>query len=189
MVKGRRRAIPGIVCVLRIDGRDLQLKLHVHVLATEGGLTKQGEWIRVTFLEYIKLRRIWQYQLLTAVKRQIPKRRENSRLFDTLFKNYLEGFYIYAKRMVTKPKKIARYIGRYLHHPAIAESRITDFNPETNTVTFWYQLDGVKRRTVTTSALDFINHLVELIPDENLKLWRRRRLSCQFRFIVFVLQL
>jgi len=171
MIKDRHGAVPGVVCVLHVYGKDLQLNPHVHVLATEGGLTKKGEWVPVTFLEYAKLRHIWQYQLLTAVKRQMPKIWENSRLIDSLFKKYPEGFYIYAKRRVTKPRKIARYIGRYLRHPAIAESRIADFNPETNMVTFWYELDGEKK-TVTMSALEFIDHLVRLIPDKNMKLIR-----------------
>ena len=171
MIKSRCRAVPGVICVLHIYGRDLQLNPHVHVLATEGGLTKHGEWIPVTFLEYGKLRRIWQYQLLTAVKRQMPKTWENISLIDSLFKNHPEGFYIYAKRRVTKPRKIARYVGRYLRHPAIAESRITGFNSETDTVAFWYQLDGAVK-TVTMSALEFIGHLVKLIPDKNLKLIR-----------------
>jgi ribosomal protein S27E len=171
MIKERRGAVPGVICVLHIFGKDLELNPHVHVLATEGGLTKRGEWVSVTFLEYGKLRRIWQYQLLTAVKRQLPRTWENSRLIDSLFKRHPEGFYIYAKRRVSKPRNIARYIGRYLRHPAIAESRISDFNPETNMVSFWYRVDGEKK-TVTMSALEFIDRLVRLIPDKNLKLIR-----------------
>lgn len=171
MIKTRRKAIPGVICVLHPYGKDLTLNPHVHVLATEGGLTKQGEWIPVTFLEYRKLRRIWQYQLLTALKKQMPKTWENSRLIDSLFKNNPEGFYIYAKQRVTNPRKTARYIGRYVRHPAIAESRITEFNPETNTVTFWYWRDGTKK-TVTISAQEFIDRLVQLIPDKNMKLIR-----------------
>jgi ssDNA-binding Zn-finger/Zn-ribbon topoisomerase 1 len=171
MVRGRRGAVPGVICVLHPYGKDLELNPHVHVLATEGGLTRKGEWMPVTFLEYGKLRRIWQYQLLTAVKRQLPRTWENSCLIDSLFKRHPEGFYIYAKRRVSKPRSIARYIGRYLRHPAIAESRILDFNPETNMVSFWYRVDGEKK-TVTMSALEFIEHLVRLIPDKNLKLIR-----------------
>ena len=152
-------------------GKDLTFNPHVHVLATEGGLTKHGEWIPVTFLEYGRLRRTWQYQLLTALKKEMPKTGEIGRLIDNLFKNHPEGFYIYAKRRVTNPKKTARYIGRYIRHPAIAESRITEFNPKSNTVTFWYQRNGAKE-TVTMPALEFIDHLVRLIPDKNMKLIR-----------------
>jgi len=38
-------------------------------------------------------------------------------------------------------------------------------------VTFWYRVDGEKK-TVTMLALEFIDHLVRLIPDKNLKLIR-----------------
>jgi hypothetical protein len=171
MVKGRRKAIPGIVCVLHLYGRNLQLNPHIHALVTEGGLTKSGEWMPVTFLEYGKLRKIWQYHLLTALKRQISKSRETSRLIDSLFKKHPKGFYIHAKQRVTKAKKTARYICRYIRHPAIAESRITRFNPEANKVTFWYQRNRAIE-TIAMSALEFINRLVKLIPDRNMKLIR-----------------
>lgn len=171
MIKERRGAVPGVVCVLHIYGKDLNLNPHVHVLVTEGGLTRKGEWVPVTFLEYGKLRRIWQFQLLTMVKRRMPRTWENSRFIDVLFKEHPEGFYIYAKRRVKKPRRIAQYIGRYLRHPAIAESRISDFNVETNMVTYWYEEDGTKKY-VTLHALEFIDRLVRLIPDKNLKLIR-----------------
>jgi adenylate kinase family enzyme len=171
MIKSRHGAVPGVVCVLHPYGKNLDLNPHVHVLATEGGLTRKGEWVPVSFLEYGALRRVWQYQLLTMIKRQMPKTWENSHLIDRLFKEHKEGFYVYAKRRVTKPKNIARYIGRYLRHPAIAESRISNFDTEANAVTYWYEDSGVKKY-VTLSALEFIDRLVKLIPDKNLKLIR-----------------
>jgi hypothetical protein len=72
---------------------------------------------------------------------------------------------------VTRPKQIARYIGRYLRHPAIAESRISEFNVETNMVTYWYEEGGAKK-FVSLPALEFIDRLVRLIPDKNFKLIR-----------------
>jgi len=171
MIKHRRNAVPGVVCVLHPYGKDLTLNPHVHALATEGGLTKRGEWVPVTFLEYGKLRRIWQYELLTTLKQHMPRNQETSQLIDTLFKQNPKGFYIYAKRRVTKTKKIARYIGRYLRHPAIAESRIINLDTKTGTLTFWYQRDDVKQ-TVTMPILEFIDKLIQLIPDKHLKLVR-----------------
>jgi hypothetical protein len=47
MIKDRRRALLGIVCVLHPYDRDLELNPHVHALATEGGLTKRDELIPV----------------------------------------------------------------------------------------------------------------------------------------------
>ena len=167
MIKDRRGAVPGVVCVLHPYGKGLELNPHVHFLATEGGLTRKGEWVPVSFLEYGKLRRIWQYQLLTMVKRQMSMSYANSCFIDGLFKGHPEGSYVYAKIRVTKPRQIAKYIGRYLRHPAIAESRISDFDVETNTVTFWYEEADGGKKVVTMSALEFIGRLVGLIPYKN----------------------
>jgi len=177
MVKGRRRATPGLVAVLHPYGKVLNLNPHVHVLATEGGLTEGGEWVSVTYLEYRKLRKVYQYELLTDLKMHMPQSRENSRLIDSLFKNNPEGFYVEAKRRVADSKRrdVARYIGRYIRHPAIAESRIISFETEANTVSFWYKHGEGRNRVVeeiTMSAMEFIDRLVKLIPDKNLKLVR-----------------
>jgi hypothetical protein len=129
--------------------------------------------VPVTYFEYGALRRIWQYQLLKAVKRRMSKLPESSCLIDRLFRVHPEGFYVFAKRRVTTPKGIARYVARYVRHPAIAESRLSEFNRLLNTVTFWYRdEDGGLRRSVTFGALEFIGKLVRLIPDRNLKLIR-----------------
>ncbi|MBE3143582.1 MAG: transposase [Planctomycetes bacterium] len=48
------------------------------------------------------------------------------------------------------------------------ESRISEFNVETNRVTYWFVEDKVKK-FVTLPALEFIDRLVKLIPDKNLK--------------------
>ena len=152
-------------------GKDLKLNPHVHVLVTEGGLNGVGEWVPITFFEYGSLRRIWQYHLLKAVKRRLPNSLENCVLIDRLFGDHKEGFYVFAKRRVTSPGGIARYVARYVRHPAVAESRISEFNRLASTVTFWYKdPDCGERKNVTLSVLEFIGRLVRLIPDRNLKL-------------------
>jgi len=128
LVVSRRGAVPGVICVLHPFGKDLKLNPHVHVLVTEGGLNCKGEWVPITFFEYGSLRRIWQYQLLKAVKRCLPSSPENCCLIDGLFRGHPEGFYVFAKRRVSSPRGIARYVARYVRHPAIAESRISEFN-------------------------------------------------------------
>jgi hypothetical protein len=173
LVVPRRGAVPGVICVLHFFGKDLKLNPHVHVLVTEGGLNCKGEWVPVTFFEYGALRRTWQYHLLKAVKRRLPNSPETSVFIDRLFKDHKEGFYVFAKRRVTSPRGIARYVARYVRHPAIAESRISEFNQLLNTVTFWYNdPDCGGRKSVTFGGLEFIGRLVRLIPDRNLKLIR-----------------
>lgn len=177
MVNERRGAVPGIICTLHPFGKDLKLNPHVDVLVTEGGLNRRGEWVSVPYFEYAALRKIWQYHLLNAVRASLPMTLENRCLIDSLFKDYPNGFYVHAKRRVTSPKGAAKYVARYVRHPAIAESRISEFNLVTNTVTFWYDVRNefgrkVRRERVTLDALEFIRRLVRLIPDKNLKIVR-----------------
>ncbi|MDR2202760.1 MAG: transposase, partial [Nitrososphaerota archaeon] len=75
---------------------------------------------------------------LTLVKCVLSRSLENSCLVDWLFREHRDGFYVYAKRRVSRPRYIAGYIGRYLRHLAIAESRVSEFDVETNLVTFWF---------------------------------------------------
>jgi hypothetical protein len=70
--------------------------------------------------------------------------------------------------MVKKPRRIADYIGRYLRHPAIAESRISDFNVETNMVTYHYEEDAT--RNFDWLALESIDGLADLFPEKNREL-------------------
>jgi hypothetical protein len=163
MIRDRQGVVPGVVCVFHLYGKVLILNPYVYVLFTEGGLTRGGVWVPVSFLEYNALRRIWQYQLLSMVKRALPRSLENSRLIDRLFREHREGFYVYAKRRVSRPRHIAGYIGRYLRHPAIAESRISEFNVETNMVSFWFVDEHKVKQFVTLHAFEFIERLVKLM--------------------------
>jgi hypothetical protein len=63
-------------------------------------------------------------------------------------------------------------LGDSLCHPAIAVSRISEFNVETNMVTFWFVDEHKVKQFVTLPALEFIGRLVRLIPEKNLKLIR-----------------
>ena len=78
-------------------------------MLTEGGLLKSGEWVSVSFLEYGALRRIWQYQLLSMVRRVLSRSLENKCLVDRLFVEHKDGFYVYAKRRVSKPRLIRNF--------------------------------------------------------------------------------
>jgi len=91
MIKDKYRAVPGVVCVLHPYGKGLNLNLHVYVLLAEGGLTKAGEWVAVSFLEYGVLRCIWQYQLLSMVKWVLSRSLENKQLIDWLFVEHKGG--------------------------------------------------------------------------------------------------
>ena len=72
----------GIITVVHTFGRDLNFNPHVHVLVTEGGLDSDVNWVDVSYLPYIKLRKQWQYYLLTELRKHFPERNDVSHLID-----------------------------------------------------------------------------------------------------------
>jgi len=70
----------GIITVVHTFGRDLSFNPHVHVLMSEGGLDKEANWLGIYFLPYSKLRKQWQYYLLTELRKHLPETKDMSRL-------------------------------------------------------------------------------------------------------------
>jgi len=123
--------------------------------------------VDVNFFPYEMLRRSWQYQLLTSLKREIADTPENRKLIDTLFQEHPEGFYVRAKDTINNRKGMIRYIGKYIRHPAVAESRIESYDGKE--VRFWYEDDDGNRYYVTMTVEKFISAVIDHIPDRQFK--------------------
>ena len=92
-----------------------------------------------------------------------------------LYKDHPKGFYVYAKFKSndndSKNSKdiqgcCVNYFIRYAGRPAMAENRITEYNKESNTVSWFYNdHKDEKRHDVTDNLIDFINRLIIHIPD------------------------
>jgi hypothetical protein len=134
---------------------------------TEGGFKNNGMWVDLHYFPYPMMRTSWQYQLLTRLKKVLVDTVENRRFVDYLFKRYPEGFYIRAKDTINNKKKMIKYIGRYIRHPAVAESRIISYDGKH--VVFWYDDDGDIRHYVTMDVEEFIHAVIDHIPDKQFK--------------------
>lgn len=168
--KKKKKAEPGIIMVLHQFGRDLKTNMHVHMLMTEGGLTKSGEWIEMPYIDYKTIRKKWQYWILTELRKAEPRNREIAEIIDWCFKERKNGFNIQAERRIEgKTKRAARYMARYVRHPAIADSRIRGY--DTKNVTFVYEREG-KEYTVVMEKNEFIHNVIKHIPDRNFKMVR-----------------
>jgi hypothetical protein len=161
---------PGSVMVLHPYGKDLKVNYHVHVVVTEGGLNEGEEWVAQPFLSYYKLRKIWQYECLTALRSVLPAEPEIRQLIDELFKRYENGFYVHAEPKVKNRQGISRYIGRYIRHPAIADTRIVAYDGAM--VTFYYEDHQGTRHEQTMPVLEFIHGVVRHIPPKHFKMVR-----------------
>lgn len=160
---------PGITCVLHTFGEDLKFNVHFHSLITSGGVDCNGNWIPLNFFFYEGLRKVWQYHILTAIKKHLPKTYENSRFIDKLFKDHPKGFYVYAKDTVKNNAGLLQYIARYVRHPAIAQSRITDFDGKI--VTFkCNKNEDEKEHFVRMSVQEFLLAIAQHIPPKGFQL-------------------
>lgn len=165
--KLHNNAIPGIIVVLHTYGRDMKFNPHLHCLVTEGGFKSNGVWINMNYFPYRMLKRSWQYQLLTNLKKELEDTLENRELIDFLFREYPEGFYVRAKDTIKNRKGMIKYIGRYIRHPAVAESRIISYNGQE--IVFWYENDDSHKHYVTMSVEEFIHAVIDHIPDKQFK--------------------
>ncbi len=84
----------------------------------------------------------------------------STELIDHLFKKYREGFYVHLPKesRITNKRRIARYVARYIRHPAVANTRLHRYDGKT--VTFWYKDCEGERHFVTMEVQEFIKALI-----------------------------
>ncbi len=166
------RLTAGAIVVLHPFSKNLNFNPHLHILVTEGGFDRHNKFIRQKFIPYGVLRKTWQYQVLTQFKAALPKDEFHSRLIDRLFKKYRKGFYVHLPKeaRITNKKRIAKYVARYIRHPAVANTRLHRYDGKT--VTFWYRDPEGKRCFVTMTVREFIRALIQHIPNRNFKMIR-----------------
>lgn len=169
----KKRLRIGLIQVVQTYGADMKCNVHLHGIVTEGGFDRRGNWVNVSFIDYNKWRKKWQYEVLTRLKKEMPKNRETNMFIDSLFKEHKKGFVIYGKRRFHKSEamKVVRYVGRYVRHPPIAESRIISYGREK--VRFWYRESGSKKKVIVTlGKFEFIRRLLSHVPEKNFKIAR-----------------
>jgi len=127
--------LAGAIVVLHPFSKDMGFNPHLHILMTEGGFDKYGKFIPKKFIPFKSMRKTWQYQVLTRFKAELPVNREVSRFIDLLFKRYPDGFYVHLPQesRITNKQKIARYVARYIRHPAVANSRLHSYDGDSVT--------------------------------------------------------
>lgn len=160
---------PGMVCVLHTFGRSLQWNPHIHCLITEGGAGNFTPWRKVPHFNYTLLRDSFCTALLNELEKAIGPSFKKIKAY--IYKEHKNGFYVYAKPSKCEPHTIAKYIGRYLGRPVIATKRIDNYDGEN--VTFHYNRHEDNKYIVETiPALEFMERLVQHIPEKNFKMIR-----------------
>ena len=175
----RKKLIPGVIEVFHPFGKDLKNQPHVHCIVTEGGFDDNGTFIQLgNYIPYNALHKNWEYNILKKLKKYIPKT-----IVEEAYRKYPNGFCVYVREdRISSRKGLAKYLGRYVRHPAIANSRIIAYNGEA--VRFYYRDHQDKIHYRIMLAYDFISAIIQHIPEKNQKLARyygaysRRKKKC-----------
>jgi len=158
----------GAIVVLHPFGKDMKFQPHLHILLTEGGFDGKGRFVKCGFVPAGGLRKKWQYEVLKELQAKgLP-----NPLASQMYSRYRKGFYVWlhVRGRIKHPKQIARYVGRYVRHPAIANSRI--YHYDGRIVKFFY-VNGEDRRVDVTMGVDqFISALIQHIPPPQFKMIR-----------------
>ena len=181
---------PGIVTVIHTFGRDLKWNPHVHMMVTEGGKGNITEWRHIRHISYESLRKRWQKILLDEVTSISGNTKEVKLLKNKLYKEKDKGFYVYAKTEIKSAKIAAKYVGRYVGRPAIAESRILKYDGKNVTYKYTRHEDN-KVIVETVHVYEFIKRIIRHIPEKNFKMIRyfgiySRRSKCKVNFIKMI---
>ena len=157
---------PGIIASLHTFGRDLKWNPHIHILVTQGAMGRITKWKPFDSIPYKMLRKRFMTKLLLNLSIHFEKDDKFKKLTNQLYKQYDKGFYVNAKKRKFPNTLLAvAYVTRYSNKPAIAESRIIEYDGEY--VSFWYKRHQDNNRVEEkVPVLDFIKRLIIHIPEK-----------------------
>lgn len=167
----------GTLMVLHTWGQNLHHHPHVHAVVTGGGLScdRHGvvgpspKWIvcrKGFFLPVRVLGRVFRGKYLAGLKRLFERGKlvfpEGPEAFQRwLGARHRKDWVVYAKRPFGGPGQVLKYLARYTHRVAIANSRLLDVAD--GTVTFGYKdyANGNTRKVMTLSAEEFLRRFTQ----------------------------
>ena len=156
---------PGFIATLHTFGRDLKWNPHIHVLITEGAAGNFTPWKKVDFFPFTMLRNRFQTTLLVLLEKHFGTQ-SFKKFKNIIYKTSSNGFYVHAPKIKARDiKSTVKYVIRYSGKPAMAQSRIIDYDGEY--VTFWYDRHEDNQRVEETiHAYEFIKRLIIHIYDK-----------------------
>lgn len=169
----RGKVRSGAMVGLHTFGAKMNFNPHVHILVTEGGFDGAGKWIAKDFIPYVMLRKRWQATVMDMLKKKLPEQevKRYKKLFQKIWADNPEGFVIYGppnKKGNGTVEAQVGYIGRYMRRPAMALSRIVDYDGETVTFKYFDKTEQKEKQEIVTVE-EFISRIIKHIPDEQFK--------------------
>ena len=170
---------PGFIMVLHTFGRDLKWNPHIHVLMSEGGMTDQGIYKKVNYINYEQLRKSFMKALFDCLSEHTDVFGGKDKFYNIknkIYKNRQNGFYVYAPPQKANSKdkngtqQVVTYILRYTGRPVMAQSRIEAYDKETQIIMYWYEPhEGGDIKHITENVFVFIGKLIQHIMPSHFK--------------------
>lgn len=169
VARTKLKATIGFTAVLHTWNQQLGFHPHLHCIVPAGGLSLDGSrWVSTSrrfFLPVKRLRKLFRGKLLAKIEGAL---RRGEILGDltkglALLRRTPKTWNVYAKPPLAGPGHVVRYLSRYVHRIAIANSRITDYDGENVTLRYKDRAAGVtKHRTVSGPdfARLFLQHVL-----------------------------
>ncbi len=170
----------GVTAILHTWGQQLRFHPHLHCVVTGGGLSPDGQrWVagrRRYFLPVKVLGKLFRGKFLAALKTlyqqgQLTLTGSVAPLNDPqAFQQLLDALYgrkwvVYAKRPFGGPVQVFRYLGRYSHRVAIANSRLVSLDDKQVTFQWKDYANGQQTKLLTLSAEEFLRRfLLHVLP-------------------------
>ena len=171
----------GFIAVLHTWGQTLVHHPHLHCVIPGGGLSPDGaDWISCRngfFLPVRVLSRLFRGKMLAALREHFAADRlqfhgaiaelaDPGRFRALCEQLRAKQWVVYSKPPFGGPEQVLKYLARYTHRVAIANSRITAFDADS--VRFRYQdyAGGRRHRMMQLEAVEFLRRFLQhVLPD------------------------
>ena len=199
----------GVLSILHTWGQNLQHHPHVHCVVPGGGLTPdRSQWLscRKGFLLPVRvLGRLFRGKFLARLREFYDQGRivfagstsqsKSPKAFQKLLsKVYRKNWVVYSKPPFGGPEQVLKYLARYTHRVAIANSRLISMTDGNVTFAWKDYAKGCGRRKMTLSASEFLRRfLLHVLPKGFVRIrsygflanrCRRDRIACIRRLLM-----
>lgn len=164
----RKKLLPGFIVVLQTHGRNGSYNVHLHIIATSGGLDENNKWNEITYFPYKLLHQMWQDYVLQMLEIELGDLAEL--YVTTCRKDYPNGFvaYVDTKNTLNNCAVLASYLARYVVAPPISVRRIREYVGYY--VTYVYKSHKTEKlETEKVDVFTFIERMVRHILPKGFK--------------------
>jgi len=163
----------GIMAVLQVHGRAGNRNPHLHFVVSEGGIDKDKKWREVNFFDTKKLRKKWQYHVITALKKAVKGTEYEEEWYNKLgsmFKRYPGGFDCDCMPEEGPVERLIMYLCKYISSPPISIRRIEKYDGQN--VTYRYEDHRKGEVHETIPATEFIGRMIQHVPPKGFRMVR-----------------